>query len=88
MQHPRDVLFPGEKPFPALPAVDHYAGSEKLMHKALALQHDQARGLAAGRHAVARVEIDPKDYEEAWRQFMAEWLPGSGYQPGNAQMFN
>ena len=40
MQHPRDVLFPGEKPFPALPAVDHYAGSEKLMHKALALQHE------------------------------------------------
>ena len=40
MQHPRDVLFPGEKPFPVLPAVDHYAGSEKLMHKALALQHE------------------------------------------------
>lgn len=39
--------------------------------------------LAAGRHAVARVEIDPKDYEEAWRQFMAEWLPGSGYQPAD-----
>ena len=40
MRHPRDVLFPGEKPFPILPAVDHYAGSEKLMHKALALQHE------------------------------------------------
>ncbi len=38
--HPRDVLFAGEKPFPALPAVDHYAGSEKLMLKALALQQE------------------------------------------------
>jgi citrate lyase subunit beta/citryl-CoA lyase len=40
MQHPRDVLFAGEKPFPILPAVDHYAGSEKLMLKALALQNE------------------------------------------------
>lgn len=36
--HPSQVLFAGEKPFPALPAVDHYAGSEKLISKALALQ--------------------------------------------------
>ena len=38
MRHPKDVLFAGEKPFPVLPAVDHYAGSEKLMQKALQLQ--------------------------------------------------
>lgn len=37
---PQDVLFAGEKPFPLLPAVDHYAGSEKLMRKAMALQHE------------------------------------------------
>ena len=36
--HPRDILFRGEKPFPILPACDHYAGSEKLMLKALELQ--------------------------------------------------
>jgi citrate lyase subunit beta/citryl-CoA lyase len=36
--HPRDVLFEGERPLPDLPVVDHYAGSEKLMKKALALQ--------------------------------------------------
>ncbi|CAK0753609.1 citrate lyase subunit beta / citryl-CoA lyase [Gammaproteobacteria bacterium] len=36
--HPSEVLFPGERPFPILPAVDHYAGSEKLIRKALALQ--------------------------------------------------
>jgi citrate lyase subunit beta/citryl-CoA lyase len=40
MRHPSDVLFPGEKPFPVLPAVDHYAGSEKLMKKALQLQNE------------------------------------------------
>ena len=39
MRHPSQVLFAGEKPFPILPAVDHYAGSEKLMKKALQLQN-------------------------------------------------
>ena len=38
--HPDHVLFQGEKPFPILPAVDHYAGSEKLMKKALSVQHE------------------------------------------------
>ncbi|TVT61044.1 MAG: CoA ester lyase [Azoarcus sp. PHD] len=37
--HPRDILFAGEKPFPNLPAVDHYAGSEKMIGKAMTLQH-------------------------------------------------
>ena len=37
---PDHVLFQGEKPFPILPAVDHYAGSEKLMLKALTLQQE------------------------------------------------
>jgi citrate lyase subunit beta / citryl-CoA lyase len=36
--HPNQALFPGEKPFPIIPACEHYAGSEKLMLKALALQ--------------------------------------------------
>ena len=40
MRHPKTVLFAGEKPFPILPAVDHYAGSEKLMKKALQLQKE------------------------------------------------
>lgn len=40
MRHPKEVLFAGEKPFPILPAVDHYAGSEKLMQKALQLQNE------------------------------------------------
>ncbi len=69
-QHPRDVLFAGEKPFPALPAVDHYAGSEKLMRKALALQNelgplfdltcdceDGARAGAEAEHAQMVVDV-------------------------------
>ncbi|MCP5254723.1 MAG: CoA ester lyase [Zoogloeaceae bacterium] len=38
--HPEDILFEGESPFPILPAVDHYAGSEKLIRKALLLQEE------------------------------------------------
>ena len=37
-RHPAQVLFSGEKPFPILPAVDHYCGAEKLMRKAMELQ--------------------------------------------------
>lgn len=36
--HPAAVLYPGTKPFPALCACEHYAGSEKLIRKALELQ--------------------------------------------------
>ena len=38
MVHPNDALFGGEKPFPLIPACEHFAGSEKLILKALALQ--------------------------------------------------
>ena len=31
MRHPTQVLFAGKRPFPMMPAVDHYAGSEKLL---------------------------------------------------------
>jgi citrate lyase subunit beta/citryl-CoA lyase len=36
--HPSEALFKGEKPFPVIPSCEHYAGSEKLIAKALALQ--------------------------------------------------
>ncbi len=38
--HPGTVLYEGLRPFPTLAACEHYAGSEKLMRKALALQSD------------------------------------------------
>jgi hypothetical protein len=33
--HPNAALFAGEKPFPVIPACEHFAGSEKLILKAL-----------------------------------------------------
>ena len=36
--HPSKALFAGEKPFPVIPTCEHFAGSEKLIGKALALQ--------------------------------------------------
>jgi citrate lyase subunit beta/citryl-CoA lyase len=36
--HPNEALFKGEKPVPAIPSCEHFAGSEKLIVKALELQ--------------------------------------------------
>jgi citrate lyase subunit beta / citryl-CoA lyase len=36
--HPKDALFSGEQPFPIIPTCEHFAGSEKLIGKALELQ--------------------------------------------------
>ncbi len=36
--HPSQALFGGEKPFPVIPSCEHFAGSEKLILKALGLQ--------------------------------------------------
>ena len=38
--HPAAVLYQGAKPFPALAACEHYAGSEKNLRKALLLQSE------------------------------------------------
>src|SRR5215467_8498108 len=35
--HPSRALFEGEKPFPVIPSCEHFAGSEKLIGKALEL---------------------------------------------------
>ncbi len=39
--HPKDALFAGEKPFPIIPSCEHFAGSEKLITKALELQNQK-----------------------------------------------
>ncbi|HEY2629570.1 MAG TPA: aldolase/citrate lyase family protein, partial [Usitatibacter sp.] len=41
--HPRDALFSGEKPFPVIPACEHFAGSERLIGKALEFQSKLGR---------------------------------------------
>ena len=37
--HPNDTLFEGEESFPILPSCEHFAGSEKLINKALVQQN-------------------------------------------------
>ncbi|MCB1180081.1 MAG: CoA ester lyase, partial [Leptospiraceae bacterium] len=39
LKHPKEALFEGEKPFPIIPPCEHFAGSEKLITKALELQN-------------------------------------------------
>jgi len=39
LTHPQSALFAGEKPFPVIPSCEHFAGSEKLITKALELQN-------------------------------------------------
>ena len=36
--HPKEALFSGEKSFPIIPSCEHFAGSEKLILKALEMQ--------------------------------------------------
>jgi len=36
--HPHAALFKGERPFPVIPSCEHFAGSEKLIAKALEIQ--------------------------------------------------
>jgi citrate lyase subunit beta / citryl-CoA lyase len=38
--HPEEALFSGEKAFPAIAACEHFAGSRKLIEKALTLQSE------------------------------------------------
>jgi citrate lyase subunit beta / citryl-CoA lyase len=68
--HPNEALFAGEKPFPMIPACEHFCGSAKLIKKALDLQTelgpifdvtmDLEDGAAAGQereHAALVVEL-------------------------------
>ena len=75
--HPSEVLFQGKRQPLLLPACDHYAGSEKLMRKSIALQQelgplfditfDCEDGAAAGN-------------EEAHAQLVADLLCDAGNQ--------
>lgn len=38
LTHPNDALFDGERAFPIIPSCEHFAGSEKLIRKALSMQ--------------------------------------------------
>ena len=36
--------------------------------------------IEGGKYAVARFELGPTEFQQAWDQVMGEWLPESGYQ--------
>ena len=62
--HPAAVLYPGAKPFPALAACEHFAGSAKTLRKALSLQSE----LAIGEQSVFDVTADCEDGAPSGRE--------------------
>jgi len=52
MTHPQEALFEGERPFPVVPSCEHFAGTEKLIAKALELQ---------GQHGTFDITMDCED---------------------------
>ncbi len=62
--HPSDVLYAGSRPFPRLAACEHFAGSEKLLNKAL---HIQAELSVDGR-PVFDITADCEDGAPAGRE--------------------
>jgi citrate lyase subunit beta/citryl-CoA lyase len=60
LMHPNKALFEGEKPFPIIPACEHFAGSEKLITKALELQ--------AKKHGTFDITCDCEDGAQAGKE--------------------
>ena len=75
-RHPKDALFAGEKPFPVIPACEHFAGSERLISKALDLQERLG--------AVFDITCDCEDGAEAGREKQhAEMIVGLLHSSAN-----
>lgn len=73
--HPSDVLFQGKQPPVSIPVCDHYAGSEKLMLKSIALQQELG--------PVFDITLDCEDgasagNEETHAQLVASLVAGKG----------
>ena len=76
-RHPAEVLYAGGRPFPALAACEHYAGSEKLIRKALDLQ----AALQADGIPLFDITADCEDGAPAGAEQTAEFTPVASY-PG------
>ncbi|MDP4027989.1 MAG: aldolase/citrate lyase family protein [Gallionella sp.] len=61
---PSDVLYAGNRPFPMLAACEHFAGSEKLLNKALQIQAE----LAVDGRAVFDITADCEDGAPAGKE--------------------
>jgi len=62
--HPADVLYAGSRPFPRLAACEHYAGSEKLLKKALKIQ----TGLLTNERPIFDITADCEDGAPAGKE--------------------
>ena len=62
--HPSDVLYPGNRPFPMLAACEHFAGSEKLLKKALQIQAE----LSVDGRSIFDITADCEDGAPAGRE--------------------
>jgi citrate lyase subunit beta / citryl-CoA lyase len=64
LTHPSDVLYTGSRPFPQIAACEHYAGSEKLLKKALQIQAETS----VNQHSVFDITADCEDGAPAGRE--------------------
>ena len=62
--HPSDVLYAGSRPFPRLAACEHFAGSEKMLKKALQIQAE----LAVGERPIFDITADCEDGATAGKE--------------------
>src|SRR3989338_6773610 len=62
--HPFDVLYTGSRPFPRLAACEHFAGSEKLLNKALQIQAE----LSVDERPIFDITADCEDGAPAGRE--------------------
>ncbi len=71
--HPSEVLYAGSRPFPQLAACEHFAGSEKLLRKALQIQTESA----VNGHPIFDITADCEDGAPAGREHEhAEMIAG------------
>ena len=62
--HPSDVLYAGSRPFPRLAACEHFAGSEKMLKKALQIQAE----LAVNERSIFDITADCEDGAPAGKE--------------------
>ncbi|MBI5436010.1 MAG: CoA ester lyase [Nitrosomonadales bacterium] len=62
--HPSDVLYAGSRPFPRLAACEHFAGSEKMLKKALQIQAE----LAVNEQPIFDITADCEDGAPAGKE--------------------
>ncbi|MDH4216935.1 MAG: aldolase/citrate lyase family protein, partial [Gallionella sp.] len=79
--HPSEVLYAGSRPFPRLAACEHFAGSEKMLNKALQIQAE----LAVAGQAIFDITADCEDGAPAGKEREhAEMIAGMILSEGNS----